>query len=637
MRSFFSIMLLLFLAGVSVASPLDGVRKAFVAKTIEDYAYSFDEQQNYLEYSEMGRANDLILLQLYMYGHLPSDEVNRVVGHFNFESGAWNDIDYTTKDRGSWHSTLHVTRMLALTKLYCYPSSQWYKDEKLKELIHKSISYWGKTMPKCPNWWHNDIGVPKKMIAAMLCIREELSEEEVAVGLKVLERSAFGKTGQNKVWLAGNQLMKGLLVDDEALVLKARNVIAEEIVMTDEEGIQEDYSFHQHGAQMQFGNYGLTFVDVMSFWCSVLHGTDYAFSDEQNGLVMRLISDGMNWTVYKGIMDHNACGRQPFRNGPAGKAASVTIAQRQFGNMMPPQSELVGGRYFHCSDYGVFRQKDWFASVRMHSRRTIGYEYTNRENQHAHFSADAALMFMQTGDEYKNIQAIWDWRKLPGVTAYEDGNKIPLSAVTDVREGRQYVSNDTEAVSGYASDECLVTAFELRRDGLSGKKAVVCLDDCIVALGAGLGCSLPGVSCLTTALDQTHYSGRAKTGHGWVWHNGRGYVALDGSALHLSTEVQHGSWYDIDNTLPEKQDSGRVFKLWVEHDVSSAENTYAYAIIPNMSAGQVSKWVKQPKVKIIENTPKCQSIRYGNKIYRIIWHDENTKPTIEVIAVQKAG
>lgn len=625
-----SAVILFLFAGVLGASPLDGVRKAFVAKTIENYAYSSDEQQNYLEYSEMGRANDLILLQLYMYGHLPSDEVGRLVGHFNFESGAWNDIDYTTKDRGSWHSTLHVTRMLALTKLYCYPSSQWYKNEKLKELIHKSISYWGKTMPKCPNWWHNDIGVPKKMVAAMLCIREELTPEEVAVGLKVLERSAFGKTGQNKVWLAGNQLMKGLLTDDEALVVKARNVISEEIVMTDEEGIQKDYSFHQHGPQMQFGNYGLTFVDVMSFWCSVLHGTDYAFSDEQNSLVMRLVSEGMSWTVYKGIMDHNACGRQPFRNGPAGKAASVIIAQRQFGDMIPPQGDLVGGRYFPCSDYGVFRQKDWFASVRMHSRRTVGYEYTNRENQHAHFSADAALIFMQSGDEYKNIQAIWDWRKLPGVTAYEDGNQIPLSAVTDIREGRLYVSNDTEAVSGYASEDCLVTAFELRRDGMSGKKVVVCFEDCIVALGAGLGCSLAGVTSLTTALEQAHYVGGERTGRNWVYHNDRGYVTLDGADLQLSTDVQNGNWYDIDNTLPAKLDSGRVFKLWVKHDASSTDNAYAYAILPYSSAKQVAKWARKPKVKILENTSKCQVVRYGDKVCRIIWHDENTRPTIEV-------
>ena len=631
MRRFISIMLMLLLTGAAGASPLDGVRKAFVEKTIENYAYSESEQQNYLLYSEMGRANDLILLQLYMYGHLPSDEVNRLVENFNFDSGAWNDIDYTTKDRGSWHSTLHVTRMLALTKLYCHQSSQWYRNERLKDLIHKSISYWGKLMPKCPNWWHNDIGVPKKMIAAMLCIREELTPEEVAVGLKVLERSAFGKTGQNKVWLAGNQLMKGLLIDDEALVVKAKNIIAEEIVMTDKEGIQEDYSFHQHGAQMQFGNYGLTFIDVMSFWCSVLYGSDYAFSDEQNNLVMRFISDGMNWTVYNGIMDHNACGRQPFRNGPAGKAASVAIALRQFGDMMPDQGDLLGGRYFHRSDYGVFRQKNWFASVRMHSRRTIGYEYTNRENQHAHFSADAALIFMQKGDEYENIQAIWDWRKLPGVTAYEDGNQIPLSAVTDIREGRLYVSNDTEAVSGYASDDCLVTAFELRRDGMSGKKAVVCFDDCIVALGTGLGCSLEGVSHLTTALDQTHYFGGEKTGRNWVYHNDRGYVLLDGASFNLTTDLQQGNWYDIDNTLPAKPSSGRVFKLWVEHDVASRNNSYAYVILPYASAKEVAKWAKRPQVEIVENSSECQTIKYGKRICRIVWHDENTKPTIEII------
>ena len=635
MRVLISVMLFLLMSGGLNALPLDGVRKAFVKKTIENYAYSDKEQENYLLFSEMGRANDLILLQLYMYGHLPTNEVNRLIENFNFDSGAWNDIDYTTKDRGSWHSTLHITRMLALTKLYCHQSSQWYKDERLKNLIHRSISYWGKLMPKCPNWWHNDIGVPKKMIAAMLCIREELTPEEIAIGLKVLQRSAFGKTGQNKVWLAGNQLMKGLLLDDEALVVKAKNIIAEEIVMTDQEGIQEDYSFHQHGAQMQFGNYGLTFIDVMSFWCSVLYGTDYAFSDEQNRLVMRFISDGMNWTVYKGIMDHNACGRQPFKNGPAGKAASVTIALRQFGDMMPDQGELVGGRYFHRSDYGVFRQKDWFASVRMHSRRTIGYEYTNRENQHAHFSADAALMFMQSGKEYENIQAIWDWRKLPGVTAYEDGNKVPLSAVADILEGRQYVSNDTEAVDGYASDGCLVTAFELRRDGMSGKKAVMCFDDCIVALGAGLGCSLKGVSHLTTALDQTHYYSDEKIGSNWVYHNDRGYVVLDGASLNLTTEIQHGDWYDIDNSLPAKPSSGRVFKLWVEHDVSSMNNSYAYVILPNASAKSVAKWAKRPAVKILENTSNCQSIQYGDQICRITWHNENTKPTIEVIKVQK--
>ena len=67
MRGLISFVMFFLLSGVLNASPLDVVRKAFVAKTIENYAYSDSEQENYLLYSEMGRANDLILLQLYKH------------------------------------------------------------------------------------------------------------------------------------------------------------------------------------------------------------------------------------------------------------------------------------------------------------------------------------------------------------------------------------------------------------------------------------------------------------------------------------------------------------------------------------------------------------------------------------------
>ena len=111
-------------------------------------------------------------------------------------------------------------------------------------------------------------------------------------------------------------------------------------------------------------------------------------------------------------------------------------------------------------------------------------------------------------------------------------------------------------------------------------------------------------------------------------------MVLDGASLHLTTELQHGDWYDIDNSLPAKPSSGRVFKLWVEHDVLSMNNSYAYVILPNVSAKEVAKWAKRPEVKILENALNCQSIQYGDQICRITWHDENTKPTIELIKVQ---
>lgn len=47
----------------------------------------------------------------------------------------------------------------------------------------------------------------------------------------MMEQSHFGMTGQNKVWLAGNVLIRGLLLNDSQLVKEARENIGSEIVL----------------------------------------------------------------------------------------------------------------------------------------------------------------------------------------------------------------------------------------------------------------------------------------------------------------------------------------------------------------------------------------------------------------------
>ena len=84
--------------------------------------------------------------------------------------------------------------------------------------------------------------------------------------------------------------MKGLLTDDGELVQRARDAIAEEIQLTTDEGIQPDWSFHQHGPQIQFGNYGLAYAESISFWFRVLEGSPYAFPAEQYDIVRRLLT-----------------------------------------------------------------------------------------------------------------------------------------------------------------------------------------------------------------------------------------------------------------------------------------------------------------------------------------------------------
>lgn len=617
-------------------SDLEALRKAFVEASVETYAPNEEVTDLFIRYSDYGRANDVLLLQLYMYVHLPDQEVERLLADFNWEKGFWNDIDYEDGTRGRWPATLHVTRMYALAKLYKAGNGRWKGSEQLGKLLHLTMGWWFENMPKCPNWWHNDIGVPKKMTSVLLMMRDELSSEEVAGGLQVLKRSKFGRTGQNKVALAGNNLMKGLLTDDEKLVIKARDFIAEEICMTDEEGIQKDWSFHQHGPQIQFGNYGLTYVDILSFWMRVLKGTRYDFTQQQKDIVVNLMKEGICWSVYKGVMDPSFCGRQNFIDAGTGKAYALSVVARNLSlavdeernffarvareNLQPEKYDntLVGARYFWRSDCGVYRRSGWYSSIRMHSERTIGFEFTNKENTLANFSADGALLLMQDAGEFHNIFAYWDWRKVPGVTAYDDGKPIKCDP------SREETINNSSHVFGKAADDVMCATMELDRDGLYALKSSFFFPECIVCLGTDITASNPDFKSVTTAVDQIHLDGKVVEKDSWVWHSNRGYVSLDGASMEVTADLQRGKWDLIEPAFKDKWDEGKVFKCWFEHPVDGNMGSYAYAIVPDASVSKVRKFAaralsegrKEP-VKVIRNDHECQAVRYGDVIAAI--------------------
>ena len=634
-RIFTLVMAVAFIANAT-ASPLNDLRKAFVEASAVTYAPNEEVTERFIRYSDNGRANDVLLLQLYMSVHLPDAEIESLLSYFDWESKCWNDIDYADMNRGRWPSTLHITRMYSLAKVYTAGKDRWRGSDQIGRLLHCAMAWWYENMPKCPNWWHNDIGVPKKLTAVLLMIRDELTDEEIRGGLKVLERSKFGRTGQNKVWLAGNNLMKGLLIDDEQLVIKARDFIAEEMCTTDEEGIQKDWSFHQHGPQIQFGNYGLTYVETISFWLRVMKGTKYDFTEHQKNVVCNLMKEGICWSVYGGVMDPSYCGRQNFIDGGTGKAFSLAVAAQNMAAAIDSESQfftnvsneclqpsvygnsLTGTRYYSLSDCGIYRTPSWYASIRMHSERTIGFEFTNKENTLANFSADGSVLLMQDANEFTNIFAYWDWRKVPGVTSYDDGRNIKCD---DSIEGKR---NYSKHVGGLSSGDVMASTMELNRDGIYALKSNFFFNDCIVCLGADIKTTRSDLLSLTTAVDQIHLSGKVVQGKNWLYHAGRSYVSLDGGKLNMTAELQKGKWDLIDPAFHDKWDEGHVFKCWFEHPVDGSSNTYSYVILPRSDIKMVKKFAHnitddKAGLRVLSNNSNCQALYYG-KTFCAVFH-----------------
>lgn len=264
----------------------------------------------------------------------------------------------------------------------------------------------------------------------------------------------------------------------------------------------------------------------------------------------------------------------------------------------------------------------------MHSERTVGFEMTNRENLLANFSADGALLTMQHGAEYENIFACWDWRRIPGTTAYDDG--APIKCSDDADEKR----NRSRWVGGLAADGLLCTTMELRRDSLRAVKSNFLFEEIVVAVGAGIRNDAPPRELFTT-LEQNRLRGEVVAGTSggrlsipeerptgrsfrpgevqWIHHDGRGYLLLDEQEVRLSTAMQHGKWDPIDPFYRDRADSARIFKCWVEHRCDTA-GSYAYAILPCRNAKQTARTAAKRPVELLRNDDACQAVKYGRTV-----------------------
>ena len=75
--AFLAALLFLTTARACPAGPLDRVRQAFVDVSVMSYAPDGEATERFVRYSDYGRANDVLLLQLYTSVHLPDGEVLR--------------------------------------------------------------------------------------------------------------------------------------------------------------------------------------------------------------------------------------------------------------------------------------------------------------------------------------------------------------------------------------------------------------------------------------------------------------------------------------------------------------------------------------------------------------------------------
>lgn len=548
--------------------------------------------------------------------------------------GKWADIDYACYFRTNWEVVKHLERIQVLACSYVSDKGKFCGNDTLFQAIQDALSFWVKTAPKSHNWWFNQIAVPQHLgnILVLLDRGEKVLPDELKNRLfKIMAWPDPREwTGANKLDIALHHLQRGCLLQNDSIVRIAAQQIFYPVRVTTSEGIQPDLSYQQHGNQLYVGGYGTVFAEGVTRVAAWLRNTPYALQGEQ----LRLFSDFIRKTylnVFRGgYIDFSVTGRGISRENILDGRGCVDMLKRlqsldtehaeEYAEAIvrfsqPGQSDYgrkqVNTVYWR-SDYALHNREKFDFSVRTASVRTRKTESGNGENLCGGFLSDGATCIRRNGDEYYNIFPVWDWNKIPGVTAPNTFAGI----ATDWGEMGKSV------FSGGVSDGRLgIMAFRLNDRGVKASKSWFFFDREVVCLGAGInsGAGVQVTTCLNQCLlkgDVLSDAGKQKVeskadGNGqkgklnWVLHDRILYYFPQPVEAWMYAGKQSGNWNRINYNYSAERLEKDVFKLWLDHGSGVVDGTYAYFVVPDVSD---PKDYQGGGIEIVKNEAEQQAV-----------------------------
>ena len=542
--------------------------------------------------------------------------------------GSWPDIDYQQRRPSAWTLVKHLGNVLLLARAYRSPTSELRENDEVRKALSAALDYWLAHDFQNPNWWWNQIGVPRSLAPILLLMEDELSDAQRAKGLEILRRARIGMTGQNLVWVTEITALRGMLEEDRELVASAYRRIAEEIRVDVKEGIQPDFSFHQHGACLYSHGYGAVFAVDCSRIAMQVADTPLALPPEKIALVSQLLLDGSQWMTRGSASDFGAEGREISRKGQdAGYLATaarnmlelstgredefLALAARATDAPAPP---LEGNRHFWRSDVMTHHRADFYTSARMFSKRIVNTDAPcNSEGLKSHHIADGCNVLVRTGREYRDVFPVWDWQKIPGTTV-EQKEQLTGSPRTQGKRG---------FVGGVSDGRYGLAAFDLVRSALSARKSWFFFDREYVCLGVGITCDSdnPVVTTLNQCSLQGTVSARDASrvrplepgvhsleDPAWIWHDSVAYVFLHPARIGLANQLERGDWRRINHRYAKDEVAREMFSAWIEHGADPENACYAYVVVPGIDQGAVEAYAAEPPLEIVANRAGLQAV-----------------------------
>ncbi|MBV9079769.1 MAG: hypothetical protein JO102_01475, partial [Elusimicrobia bacterium] len=589
--------------------------------------------------------------------------------------GHWTDVDYAQVPGGGWSMETHYRRVLSLARAYRTPGQPLYNSESARAAVEKALTYAGHYVYSgCPtpgNWWHWEVTVPFSTLGPILLLMQgnlspsvfnaQRDTQRYLVGLDI---RGGGYSGQNLVWKAMSRLYTGVLDKNEELVAEARENIASVCAPGEEDGIQADFSFHQHGALLATASYGGDFAEAVGLHFIFTDGTGQRAPDDALAGYVNFVADGIRWALYQNHFDLFSLGRAATRQGingrlgldamlivssfPNARRDECAAAARKMLETFPEALPVwyaglagrlssgpgpawpVGCRIYPQSDWAIHRAPNWFMSIKMISERTMAAELVNDEGKQSWHMADGAMYLVQRGDEYlgDNVLPTLDWQRLPGTTVEHRyfGSK------------ENYGFGSRAFVGGASIGPGGVAAMDFRPNAspIQGRRSWFFFDNEVAFLGEGLTCT--SESPVETIVNQwPDESTPMSTDAGalqvspkstdipvkkplWMHSDGIGYYFPTREPVVVRRETRAGRWIDI-GASGTSSFTHTFLQIRVDHGESPEGAGYAYVIVPGVNAATMAAYAASPPVSILRRDESAHAVRQAalGEVGAVFW------------------
>ena len=296
-----------------------------------------------------------------------------------------HDLVWTASKRGgSARLTQQADRFLTLATAYAGASNHLGMDLRgnpdlladiLKGLEAFQRQYNSKT-PWGVNWWDYEIGVPERLLPALVILGDELPDSirdaYVAAVLhftrdpRKFYNHGFDNSGANRLWAARIHVYLGALTDDAERVALASRTAIDPLRFKERdprnpvktpEGFYRDGSFVAHGLPF-VAAYGALMLDAYADVATVLKDTPWASDDPDSTNAYYIIENSIDPFIAHGATVANVVGRSLGSPGYEGNSGVVRYVVAAAGllpfadDMQRTRMQSLIKKWFEDDAYG---------------------------------------------------------------------------------------------------------------------------------------------------------------------------------------------------------------------------------------------------------------------------------------------